>query len=204
MELDPLAAAEEANEKMEKSKSILNAWVAVTIALLAVFMGICKVKDDNVCQSMQAAQTDRLDNWDYYQNKNTQEKLLVSEASVLHYTSLMLPADKKAEAQKEEASMKKKASEIHKERDDIKKKAEDAQTKYDALNFHDDQFDLSDTLLAMSIALLAVTSLTQKKWLYWVALVPTFFGIYLVICGLFLLTGPGTHPDFLIKYLSPP
>ena len=34
----------------------LNSFIAITIALLATFMGICKVKDDNIVQAMQQAQ----------------------------------------------------------------------------------------------------------------------------------------------------
>jgi len=37
--------------------------VAVTVALLATFLGICKVKDDNIVQAMQQAQADRIDHW---------------------------------------------------------------------------------------------------------------------------------------------
>ena len=32
--------------------------VALTVALLASFMGVCKVKDDNIVQAMQQAQAD--------------------------------------------------------------------------------------------------------------------------------------------------
>jgi hypothetical protein len=35
----------------------------------------------------------------------------------------------------------------------------------DALNYRDDQFDLSDTLIALAISLLALTALTRKSWL---------------------------------------
>jgi len=38
--------------KAEKRKSGLNAWVAIAVALLATFLGICNVKDGNIGQSM--------------------------------------------------------------------------------------------------------------------------------------------------------
>ena len=37
----------------------LNCFIAITIALLATFMGICKVKDDNIVQAMQQAQANK-------------------------------------------------------------------------------------------------------------------------------------------------
>ena len=73
-----------------------------------------------------------------------------------------------------------------------------AQT-YDALNYRDDQFDLSDALLASAIALLAVTALTRLWPLYFAALVPTFFGALMGVAGLAALP---IHPDALVKLLS--
>jgi hypothetical protein len=77
--------------------------------------------------------------------------------------------------------------------------AEDDQKSYDELNIHDDQFDLSDAALSIAIALLAITSLSQKKWLFGVAIVPITFG---VIMGLAGLLNWGIHPDALTKLLS--
>lgn len=37
----------------EKRKGQLNTMVAITVALLATFMGICGVKDNNIAQGMQ-------------------------------------------------------------------------------------------------------------------------------------------------------
>ena len=56
MDLDPkelIAQAAEAANLREARAARLNAAVAVTVALLATFMGICKVKDDNIVQAMQ-------------------------------------------------------------------------------------------------------------------------------------------------------
>ena len=37
--------------------------VAISVAVLATFLGICNVKDDNLVQGMQAAQADKIDYW---------------------------------------------------------------------------------------------------------------------------------------------
>jgi len=57
------------------SQRRLNACVAVTIALLATFMGICNVKDDNIVQTMQQAQANKLDHWNFYQARNIREEV---------------------------------------------------------------------------------------------------------------------------------
>src|SRR3954465_1973931 len=67
MEIDPLESAG-AGERDAHSR--LNSRVAITVALLATFMGICKVKDDNIVQGMQQAQANKLDHWAFYQARN--------------------------------------------------------------------------------------------------------------------------------------
>ncbi|MGC4062288.1 MAG: DUF4337 family protein [Aquabacterium sp.] len=62
MDIDPkdlIESAKAATEEREARKARLNAAVAITVAVLATFMGICKVKDDNIVQAMQQAQADR-------------------------------------------------------------------------------------------------------------------------------------------------
>ncbi len=86
----------------------------------------------------------------------------------------------------------------------IDKKDRDSQQEedrktYDALNFHDDRFDLADAAVSIAISLLAVTALTNKFWLYLIALLPTGFGLAMGLAGLFNL---GIHPDALTKLLS--
>lgn len=77
--------------------------------------------------------------------------------------------------------------------------ADKADQTYNELNFHDDQFDLSDAMLALAISLLAVTALTQKRWLFIIAMAPTFFGVLMGLAGLFSWH---IHPNFLTRLLS--
>jgi hypothetical protein len=77
--------------------------------------------------------------------------------------------------------------------------AEKADKTYNNLNYHDDQFDLSDAMLALAISLLALTALTQKRWLFVLAMLPTFFGVVMGLAGLF---GWSIHPNSLIRLLS--
>jgi hypothetical protein len=89
-------------------------------------------------------------------------------------------------------------NESHKKAD-VRKQADDDQRMYDALNYRDDQFDLSDTLAAIAISLLAVASVTHKRWLYLAALVPT---VLAVLMGLSGLLGWHVHPSTIVGWLS--
>ena len=69
----------------------------------------------------------------------------------------------------------------------------------DALNDRDDQFDLSDAAIAISISLLAVASLTRIWWLFALAMLPASFG---TVTGFAGLAGWKFHPDLLARLLS--
>ncbi len=196
MDVNPVEIKEQAEEA---AKSFLNAKVAVTIALLASFMGVCKVKDDNICQAMAKDQADKIDAWGYYQAKNTQSKLLGSSAEMLQLQATILPAEARARAVASAQRMLNKAKEEESKKEEYGKKAEAYDKDYESLNYRDDQFDLSDALLALSITLLAITSLTQKKWLFWLALIPTALGILMGLAG---LLGWHIHPDAVTNLLS--
>lgn len=197
MDLDPMESVENAKDEAKKSK--LNAMVAVTIALLATFLGVCKVKDDNICQAMQKDQANSIDSWATYHAKSTDAKILNGQAITLELQAETLPASAKARALDEAKKDKEAATKELGDKSDWKKKAEDADKDYDAMNYRDDQFDLSDTLCALAISLLAITSLTQKHFLFWVALVPTALGFLMGIAGLFSLK---IHPDAITNLLS--
>ncbi len=177
----------------------LNAAVAITVALLATFMGICKVKDDNINQNMQQAQANRVDHWAFYQARNMREEIAKSTVVQLKLAAAGRPA---AEQKDYEAAIKQYetlAQDQARKKAEAKADAENDQKVYDAANFRDDQFDLSDALLAIAISMLAVTALTQLWALYFVALVPTAFGVLMGIAG---LAGWALHPNSLIALLS--
>lgn len=202
MDIDPkdvVDNARAAEERREATGSRLNAAVAVTVALLATFLGILKVKDDNIVQAMQKSQADRIDHWAFYQSRNLREE--VAESTVTQLELARANAGPAAAASYDAAIARYQA--IARDQADKKEalraQAEQDARTYDSLNYRDDQFDLADALIAIAIAMLAVTALTQQWWLYWAALVPTGFGLLMGVAGLAALP---VHPDALVKLLS--
>src|SRR5437868_8463243 len=83
MDIDPVESANEAADEIasrDQQRARLGTWVALTVALLATFLGVCKVKDDNIVQAMQQAQADRLDHWNFYQARNIRQEIAESTA----------------------------------------------------------------------------------------------------------------------------
>ncbi|CAN7379664.1 DUF4337 domain-containing protein [Pseudoduganella sp. LjRoot289] len=195
--MDPIELPEPKGSSAASRK--LNVLVAITVALLATFMGICKVKDDNICQQMQQLQANRIDHWNYYQARNVREEVAKATLVQLKLNQMGRPEAEQAayrDAIKQYDAL---VADQEKKKSDVKAQAEQDQRDYDAANFKDDQFDLSDTLLAIAIALLAITSLTEVFGLYLVAMVPTAFGVLMGVAG--LASWP-IHPNGLVALLS--
>ena len=149
LDIDPKDVIETARQAVEDPRpSRLNAIVAITVALLATFMGICKVKDDNIVQAMQQAQADRIDHWSYYQARNLRQE--VAEATAVQL-ELARPANVPDAAAYDAAITRYKtlAAEQAKKKDEVRAQAEQDQKTYDALNYRDDQFDLADALVKL-------------------------------------------------------
>ncbi len=197
MESAAAASDDEASERAAASR--LSSWVAITVALLATFLGVCKVKDDNIVQAMQQAQADKLDHWAFYQARNIREEVAKASLAQLVLAEPNAPAAERARYRDEITTYERLVADQNQKKEELRRQAEQDQRTYDALNYRDDQFDLSDTLVALAISLLALTALTHKKWLYWVALVPTALGVVMGLAG---LLGWHVHSDTLARLLS--
>lgn len=201
MDIDPLDTIESLDQTSTKDRASmrLNMLVAITVAILATFLGICKVKDDNIVQGMQQAQANKLDHWAFYQARNIREEIAKSTLMQLRLAAAGRPLAEQEAYATAIRDYEKIAAEQSRKKAELQQQADQDQKDYDAANFRDDQFDLSDALIAIAISLLAVTALTHQRWLYFAALVPTGFGIFMGLSG---LAGWPFHPTALIQLLS--
>jgi hypothetical protein len=187
------------NDDPAASNDALNRKVALTVALLASFMGVCKIKDDNINQAMQQAQADKIDHWGFYQARNQRQENAHIALLQLRLAAAARPAGEQPGYAKAIEELEKLEADQSRKKQDVQKQARDDQANYDALNYRDDQFDLSDAALALALSMLAVTTLTRQRWLYRAALVPTAFGVFYGAAGLF---GLPFHPTWLTSLLS--
>lgn len=198
MDINPLETVEAARESPARPAR-LNAAVAISVALLSTLMGICKVKDDNIVQAMQQAQADKVDHWAFYQARNLREEVAKASLVQLRLQAAALPESQRAGYAQAIAQYQQLAEEQASKKEELRQQALADQKNYDALNYRDDQFDLTDAAIAISIAVLAVASLTQLWWLFALAMLPAAFGTVMGIAG---LAGWHLHPSFLAQLLS--
>src|SRR5437868_197791 len=146
----------------------LNDTIAVTVVVLTVFLAISKVKDDNIVQAMQKAQSTAVDAWAEYQS--TRVKLHVDENG-LAMLRLMESSNSidKALAAKQAAEYETDIKKYEARSKETRAKAEGLEQEYERLNLRDDQFDISEAFISIAIAVAAVGALVDAWWLLYFA-----------------------------------
>lgn len=175
----------------QAGKNKINSRVALFVAITATFMALCNVKDGNIVQAMSQAQAHSIDEWSYFQAKSTKQAISQNTLQILKHENNPDPAL----IQKYEAEI----SRYEKEKTEIKAKAEGYQKEYDDINLFDDQFDMTDALLTISIAMFGITSLTQKKWLLYFAAIVSLIGVVLGAAAFMKIS---LHSDLISKILG--
>ena len=194
---------EKISDAIEKAReSRLNTVIAALVAATATLMALNNVRDGNIVQDMQKAQARSVDEWAYYQAKGTKENFAAAardQLEIMRDTTPNATPELRAMFDKNIAKYAAQEKKYAAEKEDIKRQAEGYEKQYDELNRHDDQFDMSEALMSVAIALFGVTALTRKRWLLIVGIVFAGIGELLGLAG---FLGWSLHPDWLASVLS--
>ncbi len=184
---------------VSEAKNRLNNWIAISVAIISVFMAVTKVKDDNIVQAMLQAKSDAVDTWNEYQSKKIKQHL--AELGLNQVQALQVMAQGKGSdvLSSQQKQYRDAIARYQTDEDALSKKAKGFEKQYDDLNFKDDQFDLSDATLSISLAMLAISALTGKRRLLALAWLIAGFGLLMGLAG---LMGLPLHPAALVKLLS--
>ncbi len=184
---------------VSEAKNRLNNWIAISVAIISVFMAVTKVKDDNIVQAMLQAKSDAVDTWNEYQSKKIKQHL--AELGLNQVQALQVMAQGKGSdvLSSQQKQYRDAIARYQTDEDALSKKAKGFEKQYDDLNFKDDQFDLSDATLSISLAMLAISALTGKRKLLALAWLIAGFGLLMGLAG---LMGLPLHPAALVKLLS--
>jgi hypothetical protein len=175
----------------------LNRTVAITVVILSIFAAVCNIKDGNIVQAMQQAQSNSVDGWNEYQATKT--KLHISETSRAQLALLAQTPAVRAQAQADIKALDADIAKYRREIPELAKQAKAASAEYDALNVHDDQFDASEAIGTAAISLAAVAALCESYSLVAGSWVFGAFSIFLGICG---FAKWSFHPDVLSNFLG--
>jgi hypothetical protein len=184
---------------LSTAKNRFNSWVAISVAIISVFMAITKVKDDNIVQAMLQSKSDAVDTWNEYQSKKIKQHMAELGLNQVKALQVLDQGKGNAELSSQQKQYHDAIARYQTEESTLSTKAKGFEKQYDDLNFRDDQFDLSDAILSISLAMLAISALTEKRKLLALA---WFFGGFGLLMGLAGLMGFSLHPTALISLLS--
>ncbi|MBT1072167.1 DUF4337 family protein [Geobacter chapellei] len=162
-------------------------------------MAVTKVKDDNIVQAMLQTKSDAVDTWNEYQSKKVKQHMAELGLSQVQALQALAPSKGAEVLIAQQKQYQNSISRYQIEEEGLSKKAKGFEKQYDDLNYRDDQFDLSDATLSISLAMLAITALTGKRRLIVLAWIFAAFGM---IVGLAGLLGLPLHPSALIGLLT--
>jgi hypothetical protein len=182
-----------------EAQNRLNTYVALAVAIISVFLAVTKVKDDNIVQAMLQAKSDAVDTWNEYQAKKLKQHLAELGLSQVQALQVLAPGKGALLLASQQKQYSDSIARYKSEEEVIMKKARTFEKLYDDLNYRDDQFDLSDATLSISLAMMAVTALTGKRKLLYLSCLIAGFGILMGTAG---LLGLSFHPDAITKLLS--
>ena len=181
------------------AKNRLNNWVAISVSLISVFMAITKVKDDNIVQAMLQTKSDAVDTWNEYQSKKIKHHMAELGLNQVKALQVMEYGKGGTELSFQQAGYHEAIVRYQKDEEPLRLKAMAFEKQYDDLNYRDDQFDLSDAIFSITLAMLAITALTGKQKLLVLAWLFAGFGLIMGLAG---LMGFPLHPAALVKLLS--
>jgi hypothetical protein len=181
------------------AKERMNNYVAITVAILASFMAITKVTDDNVCQAMERVKAEEVNAWSLYQSKSIKQNLAELGRENLSALARTTTGEVREKIDRQVAIYDGEIRRYEAEKKDIYSEAVRHRETYKTLNFRDDQFDLSDATLSIALGIIAVTALTGKKSLLLASWGIGGFGALVGLAGLVKL---GIDVSWLVKFLS--
>jgi len=189
--------AQQRREKVRLDRR-LNDLVAVTVVILTVFLAVSKIKDDNIVQAMQKAQSGAVDAWAEYQS--TRVKLHVDENGLSQLRLLETAGNyDKSLAAKQAAEYEADIAKYLQRSKETMAKAKALEAEYDRLNMHDDQFDMSEAFISIAIAIAAVAALVDNFVLLYIAWASGITGIVFGLAG---FLGWSVRPEWLVQLLG--
>lgn len=180
--------------ELKAENARLNAYVAVTVAVLSVITAIGNIKNSNIAQQMAFTKGNSVDVWNEYQA--TRIKLHTDEDSL---GAISLSAGSEGAKAAETKRLKGKLAKYDAESKALKEKAKGEDERYETLDLHHQQLDMAEAFNSIGVALAAVAALTDFFWLLCLA---WGFGACGIAMAALAFAGSTFHPDLLMRWLS--
>jgi hypothetical protein len=191
---------DQAQEQGESGSDRFTSVVAVVVAVIATFMALCGVKADNMDYGILQEKADAVDMWSMYQSKSMKQYMYKLQCDSFRTMLLTSSAVTPAARARIEAMLAKYGGEIARydtEKEEITAKAKGHEANVDRMNKVANLLDMSEVLLSLSVALMAITILTRLRWMLAMSLLPTCLGIFFGFAALVGMNLDIVLPAFL-------
>ncbi len=172
----------------------LNAYVAVTVAVISVVTALGNIKNSNLAQQMAFTKGNSVDVWNEYQA--TRIKLHVDEDAL---GTITLSNGSEASRAAETKRLQAKIAKYNTSSRELMEKAKGEDEHYEQLDLHHEQLDVAEAFNSIAISLAAVAALTD---LFWLLCVSWGFGAFGFAMAALAFAGSSFHPNFLTSWLG--
>ncbi len=167
------------------SEKRFNDLIAISIAILASFMTLSAIKSGNLDKAIAQTQAERIDNWAWYQAVRVREDLAGYElANLERLARTSHDAAERTRLAGEINAQNTEIAHIRQRKDEVQALARHSESDLAAMQPIGDQYDLSDALLSIATALLAVCALARVRWLFAFSIVPAAAGLIVGIAAM--------------------
>jgi len=167
-----------AEQEESESDRRFNNLIAISIAFVATFMALSAIKSGNLDKAISQTQAERIDNWAWYQAVRVREDMATYELSNLQRLerNAREPAER-ARLATEITAQNGEIAHVRQRKDEVQALARHSESDLASMQPLGDQYDLSDALLSIATALLAICALARVRWLFWFSLIPAAAGL---------------------------
>ncbi|MFZ2030862.1 MAG: DUF4337 domain-containing protein [Vitreimonas sp.] len=174
-----------AEQEESESDRRFNNLIAISIAFVATFMALSAIKSGNLDKAIAQTQAERIDNWAWYQAVRVREDMGTYELSNLQRLQRNAhDAGERARLATEITAQNGEIAHIRQRKDEVQTLARRSDSDLASMQPLGDQYDLSDALLSIATALLAICALARVRWLFWFSLIPAAAGLIVGACAM--------------------
>ncbi|MGI9407386.1 MAG: DUF4337 family protein [Hyphomicrobiaceae bacterium] len=177
-----------------------NRGVAIGVAVVSACLAIANIKNGNISQAAQGEQRAAASSWNQYQAKRLRQfalemRLQDTRVRVAEGSVTLTPGQRDLV---EKWGFKN--AEYTRELGELSQQARAHEARYKQLTLMDDEYDVAEAFLTLTLALLAVAALTRNQWMLAGGLLIGSISILFTISAFAGLTA--LHPSWLLKAIG--
>jgi hypothetical protein len=157
----------------------LDSLAAVTTVIAVAILTVVQIKAGSTSSEALSAQGEMINNYNWFQARQIRQLVADATAVQLELAARDAPAPLKATLEAKARKFAVVATQQNARKTEQRDDGAAAQARFERLSAQSSKLDLAQGILTLSVAMFALVALTDKFWLYVLALVPFTAGVVL-------------------------